>query len=525
MDRIGASSGSRLDSPMVLRTLWRMNFERKSGILLHISSLPGRWGMGEIGPQARAFGDLLAHVGQKLWQILPTGPIGYGYSPYSSLSAFAGNHLLISFDQLIEDGLLTHRQVQSFPQFDPYQIDFPAVIEAREKVLFRLADRFDPDAGFAAFCEQEAFWLEDYARFMAIREVHQNRAWTEWPVALRDRDPQALAKIAHRLEKRIRRHEVLQYLFAKQWKQTVEYFRALGISIIGDIPIFVAGDSADVWANRDLFFLNADGSASVVAGVPPDYFSATGQRWGNPLYDWAAHRATGYAWWTQRMCHSLKQADIIRIDHFRGFEAYWEIPAEEPTAVQGRWVSGPGLELFQTIEKNLRRLPGFGRTFRLGTHVIAENLGIITDDVEALREACGFPGMWVLQFRFGASDLALDGYRPEGVEKNWTVYTGTHDNDTTVGWFSRLDPAERSRIEKVLETDAVPAHRALAVLALEAPAKWAVLPMQDVLGLGGEARMNTPGTTHGNWNWRFSEDMVTQESVEWLKEQTGRAKR
>jgi len=476
--------------------------------------------MGELGPQARAFGEFLAEAGQKLWQILPTGPVGYGYSPYSSLSAFAGNHLLISFDELIEEGLLTEKQLKNFPQFDLHRIDFPAVIEAREKNLFRVADRFESNAYFAEFCEREADWLSDYALFMAIRETQKNRPWTKWPTGLRDRDPKALEKARRKLAKRIRRHEVLQYLFSKHWEKTAEFFKKLGISIVGDIPIFVAGDSADVWANRELFFLNPDGTPSVVAGVPPDYFSATGQRWGNPLYDWAAHRETGFSWWTKRMRRILEMTDIVRIDHFRGFEDYWEIPAAEPTAIKGRWVKGPGLELFQMLEKNLRK--DMGRMFNLDEHVIAENLGIITDEVEALREACGFPGMWVLQFRFGAEPLQIPGYHPEGIEKNWAVYTGTHDNDTTAGWLQTLDKVEHHRVCTRLRTAGASFHHDLSELALSAPAKWAILPMQDVLGLTSSARMNMPGTTEGNWGWRFSADMVSPETIRWLHDATRR---
>jgi 4-alpha-glucanotransferase len=502
-----------------------MNFERKSGILLHITSLPGRWGLGELGPQAREFGELLAEAGQKLWQILPTGPVGYGYSPYSSLSAFAGNHLLISFDELIAEGLLSEKQLKYFPAFDPHHIDFPAVIEARENILFRVADRFVPDTDFAGFCAREADWLADYALFMAIRETQDNRSWAEWPAALRDRDGRALEKMRRKLSKLIRRHEVLQYLFSRHWKKTADFFQTLEIGIIGDLPIFVAGDSADVWANRELFFLKTDGTPSVVAGVPPDYFSATGQRWGNPLYDWAAHRKTKYAWWTRRMQRILEMTDSVRIDHFRGFEDYWEIPASEPTAVHGRWVKGPGLELFQCLEKNLRKIPGFGRRFKLDEHVIAENLGIITDDVEALREACGFPGMWVLQFRFGAEPMQLPGYHPEGFEKNWAVYTGTHDNDTTHSWFLSLDAGTRHRVCTRLHTDGTQIYRDLAELALRAPAKWAILPMQDVLGLDGRSRMNTPGTTQGNWDWRFSHDMVSPDIIRWLQEAAQRNRR
>lgn len=510
-----------------------MNFERKSGILLHITSLPGRWGMGELGPQARTFGEFLAEAGQKLWQILPTGPVGYGYSPYSSLSAFAGNPLLISFDELIEEGLLSLRNLVNFPEFDPHRIDFPAVIEAREKILFRVAERFRPTKDFKAFREQEGYWLNDYALFMALREAHHKRPWTEWPAGLRDRDFQTLGKARKQYAARIRRQEVLQYLFFRHWKKMRNFLQGLDIKLIGDIPIFVAGDSADVWANRELFFLEPDGRPAVVAGVPPDYFSETGQRWGNPLYDWAAHRASAYAWWTQRMHRTFEMVNMVRIDHFRGFEDYWEIPADEPTAIKGRWVKGPGLELFESLEKNIRKLPVFGKHFRLRDHVIAENLGIITDEVEALREACGFPGMWVLQFRFGAMDMRKHGFIAEGVEKNWTVYTGTHDNDTVRGWFDKLPDVlprgahgefdfEHRRIRKYLGTDGSEIHRDFIRLALSAPAKWALLPMQDVLGLGGEARMNVPGTTQGNWGWRFSEDMVSPETICWLHEATRR---
>lgn len=481
--------------------------------------------MGELGPQARAFGKLLADAGQKLWQILPRGPVGFGYSPYSSLSAFAGNHLLISFDELIEEGLLSEKHLKNFPQFDPHQIDFPAVIEAREKVLFKVADRFEPDADFTDFCVREADWLSDYALFMALRETHGNRPWTEWPAALRNRDFHGLEKARTKLAKKIRRHEVLQYLFSRHWKKTADFFQTLEIELIGDIPIFVAGDSADVWANRELFLLNEEGTPTVVAGVPPDYFSVTGQRWGNPLYDWEVHRETKFEWWTRRMRHILEMTDIVRIDHFRGFEDFWEIPADEPTAIHGRWVKGPGLEFFQTLENRLRRgtefFPGLGKKFKLDEHVIAENLGIITDEVEALREACGFPGMWVLQFRFGDAMQRPD-YRPEGVEKNWAVYTGTHDNDTTQSWLGYLNELMLNRIHDYLKTDGAATHRDLAELALRAPAKWAILPMQDILGLGGEARMNTPGTTHGNWGWRFSEDMIGLETVRWLKDASQR---
>jgi 4-alpha-glucanotransferase len=312
------------------------------------------------------------------------------------------------------------------------------------------------------------------------------------------------------------------------------FFQSLEIEIVGDVPIFVSGDSVDVWANRKLFLLNDDGAPHVVAGVPPDYFSETGQRWGNPLYDWQSHKDEKYAWWTARMRRTFELVDTVRIDHFRGFEAYWEIPAYEPTAINGRWVKGPGIDLFQTLEKQLRAFPRFGKSFRLADHVIAENLGIITDETEALREDCGFPGMWVLQFRFGAMDMNKPGFVPEGTEVNWTVYTGTHDNDTVRSWFDgmpqELPPDadgefdfERGRILRYLGTDGSEIHRDFVRLALSAPAKWSILPLQDVLGEG--RRMNTPSTVNANWDWRVSADMLTSDIIEFLREETERSGR
>jgi len=304
-----------------------MNYKRKSGILLHITSLPGRWGMGEMGPEARKFAEFLEAAGQKLWQILPTGPVGYASSPYSSPSAFAGNHLLISFDDLIEEGLLSEKDLTDFPEYKIDEVEFPEVNDSREKVLFALADRFESTPEFDTFLKAESAWLSDYTLFMALRGVHGCRAWTEWPEGVRDRDFQSLEDAREKYAILIRRHEVLQYLFSKHWKKLTTFCHGKGIKLIGDIPIFVSGDSVDVWANRELFFLKPDGNPTVIAGVPPDYFSEVGQRWGNPLYDWAAHRASAYKWWTERMQRMFEMVDIVRIDHFRGFAGYWEIPA------------------------------------------------------------------------------------------------------------------------------------------------------------------------------------------------------
>lgn len=510
-----------------------MKHERKSGILLHITSLPGQWGIGELGPEARRFADFLKASGQKLWQILPAGPVGYASSPYSSPSALAGNHLLISFDDLIEEGLLSEEELADFPDYSRDEAEFPAVIESRENVLFALADRFESTPEFDAFRKAESSWLSDYTLFMALREVHGFRQWTEWPEGERDRDFQCLEKARKEHAALVRRHEVLQYLFSKHWKKMKAYFQSLEIKIIGDIPIFVAGDSVDVWANRELFFLKPDGTPTVIAGVPPDYFSETGQRWGNPLYDWAAHRASAYQWWTQRMKRMFELVDVVRIDHFRGFAGYWEIPAENPTAAGGRWVKGPGLELFQALEKQLRcgtgGSAGFGEDFQLKDHVIAENLGVITDDVEQLRADCDFPGMWILQFRFGAMDMAKPNAVPEGIEENWTVYSGTHDNETVRDWFAgiqdELPPGAdgefdfaKQPILDYLGTDGSDIHRDFCMLAMRSACKWAILPLQDVLGTG--ARMNTPGTVDGNWRWRCPEELITPEVSEWLRSLT-----
>ncbi len=473
--------------------------------------------MGELGPEARKFGEFLAAAGQKLWQILPMGPIGYGFSPYSSGSAFAGNPLLISFDELIEEGLVSRQNLSRFPKFDPHKIDYPAVIEARMKILNGVCDRFVPTKAFREFCKAEAVWLDEYALFVSIREAHNDRPWTEWTDALRDRDFQALEDFSKTHAVAIRKHKILQYLFSKHWKKMKEFFQGLEIQIVGDIPIFVAGDSVDVWANRELFFLNPDGTASVVAGVPPDYFSETGQRWGNPLYDWAAHKKTKYAWWAERMHRTLEMVDIVRIDHFRAFEDYWEIPASEPTAMKGRWVKGPNLEFFQTLEKQLQKFPRFGKKFQLANHVIAEDLGEITKKVEKLCRDCNFPGMDVLHFRFGEKEMKQRGYRPEGLIENRVVYTGTHDNNTSKAWLKEIGVDEIERIQQYLKMDKKPTVRELCELTLRSPAKWAILPMQDLLGQGASARMNTPGTTKGNWHWRFSSEMLTPKTGEWLR--------
>jgi len=492
-----------------------MNTERQSGILLHISSLPGAWGIGEIGPEARAFGDMLSEMGQTLWQILPLGPIGYGWSPYSSPSAFSANPLFISFDDLMEEGLLSRRNLTRFPHCEAHHVDYKHIVEARMKILKRVVESFEPDAAFERFCKRERSWLADWALFAALKEKHYGMPWMEWPEPLRMREPAALEKACVQCARNIHAHKVLQYLFECQWKKLRRHLKKRRVELIGDIPIFVAGDSADVWAHPELFFLDDARDATVVAGVPPDYFSETGQRWGNPLYDWEAHRETGYRWWTARMKRMFDLVDVVRIDHFRAFESYWEIPASEPTAMHGHWRKGPGLDFFETLEKKLKR--------NLGECVIAENLGMITKKVETLRKEAGLPGMWVLHFRFNPDDLHKHGYRPEGREENWAVYTGTHDNDTTRGWFGHLP--DRHHVLEYLKSTGHEIHRDLMACALHSPARCVILPMQDVLGLGSEARMNTPGTVKGNWSWRFEPDMLTDETKARLHELTTKTMR
>ena len=493
-----------------------MHFPRESGILLHPTSLPGRFGIGEMGPEAYAFVDALVEMKQSLWQVLPLGPTGYGDSPYQSFSTFAGNPLMISFEMLYEDGLLSRRQLDQATTFPEERVDFGAIISARMKVLATACRGFNRQADartkdeYAAYCEANAEWLDDYALFMALKERHDGQPFTVWEKALIHREPAAMKKARTENKTAIRNVKMLQYLFHRQWQRLRSYCHGKGIRVVGDIPIFVAHDSADVWAHPDLYYLDADGNPTVIAGVPPDYFSATGQRWGNPLYRWDVHAAEDYHWWKRRLRKAFEMVDVLRIDHFRGFEAFWEIDADEPTAINGKWVKGPGHAFFESLLKEFGDLP-----------IIAEDLGVITDDVEALRDDFQLPGMRVLQFAFGADPKATD-YRPESFPPNCVCYTGTHDNDTTVGWFwseagegsTRTQEeieAERQTILRYTQTDGSQIHWDLIALGMKSGANTFIAPLQDVLGLGSEHRMNVPGTTGGNWQWRFSFDALTPE--------------
>ena len=474
-----------------------MAFARRSGILLHPTSLPGAYGVGELGREATAWLDFLASAGQRLWQVMPLGPTGYGDSPYQSFSTFAGNHVLISMETLVEEGWLQAAELASLAELPAERVDYGALIPRKLELLEAAAERFGRAASAATLAQLEAFkrehagWLDDYTLFMALKEAHGGSAWSEWVPGLRDREPAALARARAEVAAHVAKHTLWQFWFFTQWNAVRARARELGVEIIGDVPIFVSMDSADAWANPELFHFAEGGVPTVVAGVPPDYFSVTGQRWGNPLYRWDRLAETDYAWWVERVRATLKMVDIVRIDHYRGFAAYWQIPASEPTAVNGRWVPGPGDELFAALRRELGELP-----------LIAEDLGVITPDVDELRRSNGFPGMKVLQFAF-ASD-ADDPYLPHNYTNECVVYTGTHDNDTTAGWYAAAPEVERDLVRRYLARDDGEIAWELIRLAQASVADTAIVPLQDALGLGSDARMNTPGTAGGNWSWRFA---------------------
>lgn len=491
-----------------------MAFPRSSGILLHPTSLPGRFGIGDLGPEAYCFVDFLVETYQQLWQVLPLGPTGYGDSPYQCFSAFAGNPLLVSPEILIEDGLLPPSAVNSVPSFPEDNVDYGSVIEFKKSLLRKAFENFEAQASqvqeeeFNVFCQQNGFWLDDFALFMSLKDAHNGAAWTTWAPDIASRQPEAMSQWTQTLAEYIRAHKYFQWLFFSQWWALRKYANERGIRIIGDVPIFVAHDSADVWAHPELFYLDEQGKPTVVAGVPPDYFSATGQLWGNPLYRWDVMAQDGYTWWIERVRATLSMVDIIRLDHFRGFEAYWEVPGTEDTAVHGRWVKGPGAALFEAIQSALGQLP-----------IIAEDLGVITPPVVALRERFGFPGMKILQFAFATGVAKMD--KPYLYPRNCVVYTGTHDNDTAIGWFTGSStPEERENALKYLGTDGHEFHWDLIRLALSSVADVAIIPLQDVLGLGTEARMNYPSRASGNWRWRFRRQMLTDEIRHRLREMT-----
>jgi 4-alpha-glucanotransferase len=501
-----------------------MTFPRASGILLHPTSLPGRFGIGDLGPAAYRFADFLVSSGQSLWQVLPLGPTGYGDSPYAGYSAFAGNTLLISPEKLFEDGLLSQSEIDEIPSLPDDKVDFGRAHEIKDKLLAQAFDRYQRTTDtefrreFETFAEQNSSWLNDYAMFRALKTEHGGKAWHEWEPSIVRREPNAMSGAKSRLHDQIEAHKFAQFLFFKQWFELKAYCNERGICLIGDVPIFVAQDSADVWTNPEQFKLNRDGIPTVVAGVPPDYFSTTGQFWGNPLYDWERMQADGFKWWIERVRAIQRMVDIARIDHFRGFAAGWEIPGGDTTAENGRWVEVPGRELFDAIRRALGNLP-----------IIAEDLGVITPDVEKLRDGFGFPGMRVLQFAFSSDTTNID--LPHNYHHNVVVYTGTHDNDTTAGWFNSVAgagstrsaeqiAAEKSLCLKYLNTDGAEIHWDFIRAVLASVADTAILPLQDLLGLGAEGRMNLPNSTQGNWIWRFREGELTDDHAERLREMT-----
>ncbi|GAB4460070.1 MAG: 4-alpha-glucanotransferase [Anaerolineales bacterium] len=491
-----------------------MKFERSGGILLHPTSLPGPYGIGDLGPQAYRFVDWLASSGCKLWQVLPLGPTGYGDSPYQCFSAFAGNPYLISFDALIEDGLLTPHDFADMPSFDASRVDFGLLIPWKLGLLQKAFSRFSsaPEALLAEykkFCKQNASWLEDYALFMALKEAHGGGAWNEWSEDLRKRKPAALKKARADHAEDIQRHCFYQFIFFRQWRRLREYANARGIKIIGDIPIFIAYDSADAWANAELFFLGEDSLPTVVAGVPPDYFSATGQLWGNPLYRWKVHKETGYAWWLERFRSTLSLVDIVRLDHFRGFAGYWEVKFGSPTAEHGRWVKGPGADFFRAMNKGLLK----GKDSKLP--IIAEDLGLITPDVVKLRDDFDLPGMRILQFGF---DSAKNPFLPHNYIPNCVAYTGSHDNDTALGWYNTAPEHEKDFARRYLRVDGSDFSWDLIRGIWSSVAVFAIAPMQDVLSLGSEARMNFPSKLGGNWEWRMRESDLSPHLAGRLKE-------
>jgi 4-alpha-glucanotransferase len=491
-----------------------MNFNRSGGILLHPTSLAGRYGIGDLGPQAYRFIDWLASTGCKLWQVLPLGPTGYGDSPYQCFSAFAGNPYLISFDGLIEDGLLTEDDFVSMPTFSASRVDYGQLIPWKlyllEKAYSRLPsapEKFRKE--FDRFGKENASWLDDYALFMSIKEAKGGGPWSEWDEPIRKRKKSAMDKARADHAESIVRHSFYQFLFFRQWNKLRKYAHEHEVTIIGDIPIFIAYDSADAWANPKLFHLDEESLPTVVAGVPPDYFSATGQLWGNPLYKWSAHRKSAYEWWIERFRSVLNLVDIVRLDHFRGFAGYYEIPFGSPTAEHGRWVTGPGRDFFESIYPALSRKKG--ETLP----IIAEDLGVITPDVIELRDSLNLPGMKILQFGF---DSPANPFLPHNYSPNCVAYTGTHDNDTVRGWYETAPEGERGFARRYLGTDGGDIPWSMIRSVWSSVAVYAIAPIQDVLGLGGEARMNFPSRLGGNWEWRMGEDDLSDSLAGRLKE-------
>lgn len=476
--------------------------QRSSGILLHPSSLPGPWGIGDLGPEAFAFVDFLYATEQQLWEVLPLGPTGYGDSPYQSLSAFAGNPDLLSPDLLIADGLLAAEDLAAVRPFPEGRVDFGVITPFKRSMLQRAHERFRSGArpelvmAFQEFREAEKEWVEEFALFAALKNAHGGVQWLLWEKDFARRDPQALVKARNELADEVEYHLFAQFIFSRQWQSLRSYANRHGVQIVGDLPIFVGHDSADVWAHQDIFYLDESGDVTSVAGAAPDFFTTEGQLWGNPLYRWDVLERRGYDWWIDRFRAALKQADILRLDHFRGFAAFWEVPAGATTAATGRWTPGPGADLFEVAAQKLGPLP-----------LVAEDLGLITPDVEALLVRLGYPGMKVLIEAFhGGSDHP---YLPHNYTRNCMVYPATHDMQTVRGWWANLTPAVQSKARLYLGVDGHDISWDLIRLALASVAGMAVFQMQDLLDLDNSTRMNTPGTTSGNWTWRYRHEQLS----------------
>ncbi|MEA3444621.1 MAG: 4-alpha-glucanotransferase [Bacteroidota bacterium] len=479
-----------------------MKTERNSGILLHPTSLPGKYGIGSLGTEAFRFIDFLASAGQKLWQILPLGPTGYGDSPYQCFSSVAGNPLLINLELLVEKGLLNADELNNAPVFSDIEIDYATVIQYKYEKLETAFINFGTKANqelkkdFADFCNQNAHWLNDYALFMALKGHHRQVSWYDWKQEYRQRNPQALITFSEKYEQQIGLMKFMQYLFFRQWADVKKYANDREIKIIGDIPIYISADSVETWTKPEIFLFDENKKPTLVAGVPPDYFSETGQLWGNPIYNWDYHKQSNFAWWKERIKANLELFDIVRIDHFRGFSEFWAVPVGQETAINGEWLPCPGYELFASLKEEFGELP-----------IIAEDLGVITDDVVAMRENFGFPGMKILQFAFD-SDEDND-YLPHTYEKNFVVYTGTHDNDTIASWYNLANDKNKKSVHDYLGNNVENGAWDFIKLAHSSVANVSIIPLQDLLNLGNEARMNMPGTTEGNWKWRFGKDDIS----------------
>lgn len=499
-----------------------MSFPRSSGILLHPTSLPGPFGIGDLGPSAYEFADFLTGAGQSIWQMLPLGPTGYGDSPYQCFSAFAGNSVLISLPRLVDEGLLAARALNDVPQFSAEQVEYEHVNRFKQQKLslafqsFQSAAPQERKLRFEAFKQAESNWLSDYALFRALKNRFGGVAWSKWDRPFAMRESSTLQQARSELAQQIAEQEFLQFVFFEQWEELKSYCHGKNIRIMGDLPIYVAHDSADVWARPEYFHLDERGNATRVAGVPPDYFSATGQLWGNPIYRWERMAADGYSWWVERFRAAFRMFDMLRVDHFRGFEAYWEVPGGENTAQNGKWMKGPGAKLFAAVEAKLGQLP-----------ILAENLGVITPAVEAIRDRFGFPGMAILQFAFG-NDLQGPSFRPHNYPRNVVAYSGTHDNDTVVGWWTSKPGQGSIRSEEDIREEREFARRYLNLDSEEinwvfirtlmaSVADTVIFPIQDILGAGSEARMNVPGTATGNWRWRFRGETLNEEMAERLR--------